>query len=81
MSISRHLKRSYSRILRHDEFFVAKAHFVFEERHVIVVLLVFVRGLFIRARSPVFLFSLFETWLGGVFVVFGGVWSAIFTIA
>ena len=25
------------RILRHDEFFVAKAHFVFGERHVIIV--------------------------------------------
>ena len=64
-------------ILRHAKFVIAKAHLVLGERHVVVVFRVVVDGLFIGASSPVFLFSLFKTWLGGVFVVFGIVRSAI----
>ena len=68
-------------ILWHDKFFIAEAHLILEERHVIVVLRVVIHILFIGAGSPVFPFSLFETWLGGVFVVFDIVRSTIFSCA
>ena len=67
------------RFLRHDEILGAEAHLIFRERKVIVVLRIFVRGLFTRANLPIFPFILFISYFNGVFVVFGTFWSVIFS--
>ena len=64
-------------ILRHGKFFVAEAHLVLGEEHVIVILQVFIHGLFIRASLPVLPSSLFKAWLGGIVFIFGIIRSAI----
>ena len=69
------------RFLGHDEIFGAKAHLVFEERKVIIVLQIFMRGLFNRANLLIFLFILFVCFIDGVFVVFGTFRSVIFSCA
>ena len=58
-------------ILRHVEFIVAEAHLVFGGRHIVVILQVSVRHLFIWANLPVFLFGLLEGRLIGIVFLFG----------
>ena len=59
----------------HDKFFVAEARLILGEWKIFTILRVFVNGLFIRADSPILPFILFGSWLNGVFVVSGIVWS------
>ena len=47
-------------ILRHTEFIVAEAHLIFRGGHVVILLQVSVRRLFIWANLPVFLFGLLK---------------------
>ena len=68
-------------ILRHDEIFVTEAHLILGERKVVSILRVFIRGLFVRANLPIFLFVLFGGCLNGVFIVFGTVRSIIVSCA
>ena len=68
-------------ILRHDKLFVAEAHLVFGEGHVIVVLRVSIHSLFIGANLPIILSGLLEAWLGGIVFVFGTIRSAIVSCA
>ena len=51
------------------------------ERKIIIVLRVFVCGLLTRANLPIFPFILFSSRVNGVFVVFGTLWSVIFSCA
>ena len=65
-------------ILRHDKFFVAEAHLVFGEGHVIVILRFSVCCLFLRASLPIL--SL-ETWPEGIVFVFGTIHNVIISCA
>ena len=67
------------RFLRHDEILGAEAHLVLGERKVVIVLRIFVRGLFTGANLPAFPFILFINCIDGVFVVFDTFWSVIFS--
>ena len=68
----------FDEILWHGKFVIAEAHLILREGHVIIVIRVFIYGLFVRAGLPVLPSGLFETWLGGVvFVIFGIVRRAI----
>ena len=68
-------------ILRHDKFFVAEAHLVFGERHVIVILRVSIHCLFIRASLPILPPGLLQAWLGGIVFVLGLIPSVIVSCA
>ena len=61
-------------ILRHTKFIIAEAHLVFTGRHVVVLLQVSVRRLFIWANLPVFLSGLLEGRLIGIVFIFGTFW-------
>ena len=60
-------------ILRHDKFFVAEAHLVFGGRHIVIVLKVSARRLFVWADLPMFLFSLLEGGLIRIVFLFGAI--------
>ena len=69
------------RFLGHDEIFGAEAHLIFREREVIIVLQIFMRGLFNRANLLIFPFIMFVCFIDGVFVVFGTFRSVILSCA
>ena len=69
------------RFLRHDKVFVAEAHLILGEWKIIVVLRVFVYGLFIRANLPIFPIVLFGFLFIGIFSVLGTVRSVIVSCA
>ena len=61
-------------ILWHDEFIVVEACLVFGGRHIVIVLQVSVRHLFVWASLPVFLFGLLEGGLIRIVFLFGTIW-------
>ena len=67
------------RFLRHDEIFVAEAFLIVGERMITTVLRVVGPGLCIGASLPVFLLLLFGCYISKVLIVFGVVWSIIFS--
>ena len=68
-------------ILRYAELIVAEAHLVFGGRHIVVILHVFVRRLFLWADLPVFLFGLFKGRLIRIAFLFGTIWVVFFSCA
>ena len=61
-------------ILWYTEFVVTEAHLVFGGRHIVIVLQVSARRLFVWASQPVFLFSLLEGGLIRILFLFGTIW-------
>ena len=59
------------RIFGYAEFIVVEAHLVFGGRHIVVILHVSVRRLFLWADLPVFLFGLFKGRLIRIVFLFG----------
>ena len=62
----------------HEKFFVAEAHLVFREGHVIVILWFSVCCLFLRASFPILPL---EAWLEGIVFVFGTICGVIVSCA
>ena len=71
----------FDKILRHGKFIVDEAHLVFGERHIVVILQVSVRRLFIWPHLPVFLFGLLEGRLIRIVFFFGTIWIVFFSCA
>ena len=68
-------------VLRNAAFIVTEAHLVFGGRHIVIVLQVSVRRLFIWADLPVFLFGLLEVRLIRIVFLFGAIWIVFFSSA
>ena len=60
-------------VLWYAEFVVTEAHLVFGGRHIVVILHVSVRRLFLWADLPVFLFGLFKGRLIRIVFLFGAI--------